>query len=135
MPVVVAIVRRRPNGSLISQRLDWIEECGTPGREYTEHESDAYRDADGDECEIHWRRAVYAHECARNLAEREPDDDADHAADARQRGGFNEKLLKDVGARRADRFANANLASPIGDADHHHRHHADAAHEQRDRRQ
>src|SRR5215467_2097255 len=105
MPVRVPARRSvapRPSGSLIAQRLDWIEECGTPGREHTEHESDAYRYADGDECEIHWRRAVYAHQCARNLAERKTDDDTDHAANARERGGFNEELLKDVGSRRPD---------------------------------
>ena len=62
------------------------------------------------------------------------EDDAEHAAGRRQERGLDQELPEDLAAARAERLADADLARPLGDRDHHDRHHADAADHQRDRR-
>ena len=48
--------------------------------------------------------------------------------------GLDQELPEDLAAPGAERLADADLARPFGDRDHHDRHHADAADHQRDRR-
>ena len=58
--------------------------------------------------------------------------DADDAADHAQGHRLDQELKQDVAAAGADRHADADLARPLGDADEHDVHDADAADEQRD---
>ncbi len=58
---------------------------------------------------------------------------AECAADCRERGGFEQKLPKNILLARADRFANADFARALRDGDEHDIHHADSADEQADR--
>src|SRR5439155_27225712 len=53
-----------------------------------------------------------------------------NASEERQRHPFQEKLSHDISAAGADRFADTDLVSPLGHADEHDVHHADAAHQQ-----
>ena len=62
-----------------------------------------------------------------------PTRDAEHAAADREQHGLDEELAEDVGAPRAERLADADLARPLGDGDEHDVHDADPADEQRDR--
>ena len=55
------------------------------------------------------------------------DDDADEAADDRERQGLDEELGEDVAAARADRLADADLAGPLADRHQHDVHDPDAA--------
>ena len=61
--------------------------------------------------------------------------DAQQPADERQRGGLDQELPQDLPPGGAERLAQPDLAGPVGHRDHHDRHHADAAHQQRDARE
>ena len=61
------------------------------------------------------------------------DHDAQQAARSGERHGLDQKLPDDVAAARAERFADADFARALGDADQHDIHHADAAHQQAER--
>src|SRR3989454_11817625 len=69
------------------------------------------------------------------FARGETEHDADHAAHERESGGLDEKLPQDFPAGRSHRFAESDLARPVGDGDHHDRHNADAAHHEGDARE
>ncbi len=56
------------------------------------------------------------------------------AAHRRQHRGLGQELKQDFLTARAERLAHADLTRPLGDRNHHDRHHADAADHQRDRR-
>ncbi len=62
-----------------------------------------------------------------------PDDHAEQSAQQAEQDRLDEELPEDVGAARADRFADADLAGAFGHRHQHDVHHADAADEQRDR--
>src|SRR5207249_8153913 len=57
--------------------------------------------------------------------------DAEQAAGGTERHSLNEKLQENVAPASADRHADADFASALGDADEHDVHNADAADEQR----
>ena len=61
------------------------------------------------------------------------ENERDDAAGTGERHRFEQKLPGDVAAARADRFAHADLASALGNADQHDVHHADTADQQTDR--
>jgi len=75
------------------------------------------------------------HRKAGQPSRQQADHDTDQPARTRQRRRLDEKLLKDVATRCANRLPNPDLTRPIRDRDHHHRHHPDPAHQQRHRRQ
>ena len=54
-------------------------------------------------------------------------EDAQQAAGGTERDGFDQELQEDVPAARADGHADADFARPLGDADEHDVHDADAA--------
>ena len=56
------------------------------------------------------------------------------SADETEHDRLDQELHEDVALARADRHADADLARPLGDADEHDVHHADAADEEADRR-
>ena len=60
--------------------------------------------------------------------------DAHHAAEQAEHDRLDQELQQDVRASGAERFANADLARPLGDRHEHDVHDADAADEQRHRR-
>ena len=63
-----------------------------------------------------------------------PSGDADRPAEQAERDRFDQELKEDVPPRRAERLADADLARALGDRDEHDVHDADAADEQRHRR-
>ena len=64
-------------------------------------------------------------------ARREPEEDADEAAEGRQRDRLGEHLRHDVAALRAERLAQADLTRPFADDHQHDVHDDDAADDQR----
>ena len=80
---------------------------------------DAQRDAEGDGERGGERRADRLRRCRRPR---------------RHEHGFNQNLAHDVGAPRAQRFANADFACPLGDAHQHDVHDDDAADDERNQR-
>ena len=63
-----------------------------------------------------------------------PSNDAQQAADAGEHDGLDQELLGDVAPLGAQGPADADLAGPLGDGRQHDVHDADAADQQRDRR-
>ena len=58
---------------------------------------------------------------------------AEHPTDRRQHRGLGQELEQDLLAASAKRFADADLPRPLGDRNHHDRHHANTTDHQRDR--
>ena len=68
------------------------------------------------------------------LRDREPDHDAEQAADAGEHHGLDQELLGDVAALGPQGPADPDLAGPLGHGRQHDVHDADAADQERDRR-
>src|SRR5437870_659623 len=126
---------RGPSPSFVSQRFDRIQ----PRRPVGGHDADDHSDRDRDDSrhggapQRDGRRE--AQQRLEDFARGETEHDADHAAHERESGGLDEKLPQDFPAGRSHRFAESDLARPVGDGDHHDRHDADAAHHEGDARE
>src|SRR5579863_5313138 len=122
-------------GSLFeAQGFDGIETGGFLGRIVAEEDADETGEHDRED-------DPFDRDLSRPLRERrhydrsdEPEDDADHPADRRENNRFGKELAKNRRTARSDRHAQADLACPLGNRDHHDIHDADAAHNERDGR-
>src|SRR5260221_9294563 len=93
-----------------------------------EAEADADERADGEACEgpAVGENEGEVHPEGDAVASGNPHEDAYQAADLGEHDGLEEELADDVAAAGTDGFADADLARPLGHADQHDVHDADA---------
>src|ERR1700730_238655 len=126
------IIAWPPGESLVAQGFDRTEPCravcGIETEEETDTDGDAERHEDrrcGDDGCGQRRYHQWQDPC-----EAEADQDPERAAQAREEHRLDQELQQDVLTTGADRLADADLASPLGDGDEHDVHDSDAADDQ-----
>ena len=116
----------------IAQRFDRIELRGLVGGIEPEERADAGRREEGQQDGCRDDDRAHVAQLAEQKGAANADCDADQAADDAEQQGLGQELHADVVRRGANRLADADLARPLGDADQHDVHDADAADDQRD---
>jgi len=96
---------------------------------HADDQRDGQRDAGG----RHGDDDRVADGLAEDLTAADAERDAQRPAHQTEHAGFYEELKHDDARSGAQRLAEADLLDPLGHADQHDVHHADAAHEERDR--
>src|SRR5207249_1523985 len=102
------------------------------GGEEAEHDPDGGAEHEPDDRPFDRHVGVEMREDHDQVAEREPRQDADHAANVAQHHGLEQELHQDAPPPRPERLADADLARSLGHRDQHDVHDADARHDQRD---
>ncbi len=113
------------------QRLDGVELGGLVGRVETEEDAHRGRRTEGQQDGLPSHDRAHVAGLAKDPRTRHSGHHADEPAHQAEYQGFDEELEADVAWRSAHRLADADLPRPLGHADQHDVHDADAAHDQR----
>src|ERR1700694_5863733 len=99
----------RPTSLLVAQRVDWIE-LGRPlRRKHSEYDADAHRHHHCDDRESEWNGGVDLHRERSEAAQRQSDQDTEHAAEACECRRLDEELKENLSLGGAERLPDANL--------------------------
>src|SRR5262249_24794718 len=100
-------------GSLVAKRFDGIEPRAAPGRRHTGDHADHQRDEHRDD-EDRQRQARGHDRGVEDRGDERGEHDADGAAEHADRRRLEQELEQDAAPGRTQRFADADLAGPLG---------------------
>src|SRR5436190_990286 len=116
---------------LVAQRFDWIESGCLAGGIKPEKHPDEGAEHERDQDRIRRDKSGPLGQQGEESCRTGAGGDADQAAQSAEHNGFDEELAQDIAPMRADGEANADFASPLGDADEHDVHDANPADDER----